>query len=116
MQRRAKRKLLCRQVEVLVEQISRKEFLSKMLNCSFSFDLITEPYDESSDRRWRLMNEEGLMPDSVGIRVEKYSQIIIFRDKNAFTDIVKANPHMKALFGAEEHEERAFPGLYIAAI
>lgn len=44
MQRRAKRKLLCRQVEVPVEQISRKEFLSKMFNCSFSFDLITEPF------------------------------------------------------------------------
>ena len=62
------------------------------------------------------MAKEKRVADSVGIRVENYSQIIIFRDKDAFIEIVKANPHMKALFGAEEHEERAFPGLYIAAI
>lgn len=54
--------------------------------------------------------------DSVGVRIKEYSQIIIFRDKCAFTEIVKANPHMKAIFGLEENEERAFPGLYIAAI
>lgn len=56
------------------------------------------------------------MVDSVGVRVEKYSQIIIFRDECAFTEIVTANPHLQAIFGTEEHEKRAFPGLYIAAV
>lgn len=62
------------------------------------------------------MHKAVTLADSIGVRVEKYSQIIIFRDKDAFTEIVKANPHMKAIFGTEENERRVFPGLYIAAI
>lgn len=56
------------------------------------------------------------MVDSIGVRTGKCSQIIIFRDEHAFTEIVKANPHLKAIFGTEDNEKRAFPGVYIAAV
>ena len=56
------------------------------------------------------------MVDSLGIRTEECSQIMVFCDEKAFLSTLEANPHIKALFGAKEHEKRMFPGIYIAGV
>ena len=53
--------------------------------------------------------------DSVGIWVTEYSQIIVFRDEEFFLGVLEANPHLKPIYGTEDHEKRALPGVYIAA-
>lgn len=54
--------------------------------------------------------------DSYGFAGSAYNQIIVFKDGDAFRQILDANPNMVAIIGASEETIRNFPGVYIAGI
>ena len=54
--------------------------------------------------------------DSVGVQVGQYDMIIVFRDEAFFRCVLDANPIMEPVYGTQEHEKLAFPGLYLAGI
>lgn len=54
--------------------------------------------------------------DSYGFRAKRYETIIVFRDENAFKEIIAANPNMIAVMGADDYTKKNFPGVFIAGI
>lgn len=56
------------------------------------------------------------MIDSYGFSPDGYSQIIVFKDKDLFDEVLAANPHMTAIMGADDHTKKEFPGVFIAGL
>lgn len=54
--------------------------------------------------------------DSVGLIVDDYSRLIVFRDRDLFHEVLEANPHLVPVHGHTEQDEECFPGLYVAGV
>ena len=54
--------------------------------------------------------------DAIGISVQGYDTLIVFRDENAFLKVIAANPNIMAVMGAEDYTKKNFPGVFIAGI
>ena len=54
--------------------------------------------------------------DSFGFAGSEYNQVIVFRNEEAFLEVLAANPHMEAIIGAGPDSKRDFPGVYIAGV
>ncbi|HAQ41546.1 MAG TPA: hypothetical protein DCM73_12440 [Clostridiales bacterium] len=53
---------------------------------------------------------------SIGIPVSDYSTIIIFNNKETFIKTVKENPHIVALVGVNQEDEKDYPNVFIAGM
>lgn len=62
------------------------------------------------------MDKKHKPVDACGMRVDGYSEIIVYRDEQLFKAMLEANPHIKPIYGERELDKELFPGLYVAGV
>ena len=71
---------------------------------------------EKCKKKTASVEKEQKRTDSFGFAGRKYNQLIVFRNEEAFLEVLAANPHMEAIIGASPDSKRDFPGVYIAGV